>query len=389
MATRGSFRLLSWLLLPGLMAGTAYVGAQNPALPALGKQIPLDSIVELKTIKTEAPQAFPAHPNIHPAGQPKVIPIPSELPVFTPGENGLELPKTVKAEGVSVPVLHPAPVPALPPKMREGARCDIQYMDADNGLSGNGISSILEDSRGYLWFVVGDNGVSRYDGRSFTAFTAKEGLTTPRIYTILEDRKGNIWFGGGEGKVCRYDGRYFTHFTLDSISIILCITEDKQGNLWFGTTHGGAVRYDGVHFTYYSTAQGLSHNNVQAILEDSRGDIWFGTANGLNRFDGRSFTRYTEKEGLPSLGCGSIAEDNQGNLWFGSSIGVSRFDGKNFALYTTQEGLGDNYVRRILKDRQGNLWFTSLRGGISRFDGATFTHFTTKEGFPNNDTNGI
>ncbi|MCB9273406.1 MAG: hypothetical protein H6564_05150 [Lewinellaceae bacterium] len=349
----------------------------------------MDSLVELQTYNTGPLLSFPAHPNVHPAGVPKVIPIPSELPVFTPGQGGLRKPRKVKAEGVSVPALQPKPVPALPMHMRENARYDILWMDADQGLSANSITSILEDSRGHLWFVAGDDGVIRYDGKRFTTFTAKEGLGTPGLYTILEDSKGNIWFGGIQGKVCRYDGRSFTHYGLDSVSTILCITEDKRGNIWFGTTHGGAVCYDGANFAYYSTAQGLSGYNVQAILEDSRGDIWLGTSNGLNRFDGMRFTRYTKSDGLISPLVLSIAEDNQGNLWFGSHLGVSCFDGKRFAQFTTEEGLAHNYVRRILKDSQGNIWFTSLQGGISRFDGATFTHYTTKEGLPNNSANGI
>jgi ligand-binding sensor domain-containing protein len=52
--------------------------------------------------------------------------------------------------------------------------------------------------------------VSRYDGETFTHFTEKEGLSNNSVWSILEDSKGNLWFGTWGGGVSRYDGETFT-----------------------------------------------------------------------------------------------------------------------------------------------------------------------------------
>lgn len=45
-------------------------------------------------------------------------------------------------------------------------------------------------------------------------------------------------------------------------------------------------------FTRYSTADGLSDNDVTGVTQDATGYIWLPTASGLNRFDGSRFIQY-------------------------------------------------------------------------------------------------
>jgi ligand-binding sensor domain-containing protein len=53
-----------------------------------------------------------------------------------------------------------------------------------NGLYGDIVARIMEDKKENLWF--GGDGLSRYDGKSFTCFTTKEGLINHAILVILE-----------------------------------------------------------------------------------------------------------------------------------------------------------------------------------------------------------
>ncbi|MCP4216157.1 MAG: hypothetical protein GY765_16025, partial [bacterium] len=70
----------------------------------------------------------------------------------------------------------PAPVPAQPPRYKDAAIYDIQYLDVDQGLPSSYIYFTYEDKSGNLWFGTYGGGVSRYDGKSFTSFTEKDGL---------------------------------------------------------------------------------------------------------------------------------------------------------------------------------------------------------------------
>src|SRR4030095_7955773 len=121
---------------------------------------------------------------------------------------------------------------------------------------GNIVWSIIEDKKGDLWFGTYGNGVSKYDGKSFTNYTNKEGLSSNYINTILED---------------------------------------KSGNLWFGTEGGGASKYDGKFFTHYTENDGLPNNRVTSILEDKNGNLWFGTSNGLSCLPLTKSTVFSQK----------------------------------------------------------------------------------------------
>ncbi len=45
-------------------------------------------------------------------------------------------------------------------------------------------------------------------------------------------------------------------------------------------------------FTRYSTAEGLSDNDVTGVTQDKKGYLWIATSSGLNRFDGTRFRQY-------------------------------------------------------------------------------------------------
>src|SRR5689334_1726995 len=65
------------------------------------------------------------------------------------------------------------------------------YTVAD-GLPNNVINKIVRDSRGFLWFCTGE-GLSRFDGYSFTNYGVDQGLPHTMVNDFLETRSGEIW----------------------------------------------------------------------------------------------------------------------------------------------------------------------------------------------------
>ena len=53
-----------------------------------------------------------------------------------------------------------------------------------------------------------------------------------------------------------------------------------------------------VIFKTYTVYDGLVANPVRCIYQDSKGFIWIGTYEGLSRYDGYKFTNYTTANGL-------------------------------------------------------------------------------------------
>lgn len=270
---------------------------------------------------------------------------------------------------------------------------------------GNGnFSCGLEDKAGNLWFGTSDNGLYKYDGKSFSQFLVTDGLNSNDVYCLLEDRDGKIWIGTKAG-LCLYDGKIFTKIQIPlpknlppnknpyyQNHWVYSIMQDKAGKLWFVTIDGVYV-YDGKSFTLFlinEATNGFLTNNdkVERILEDKAGNIWFGgrTNEGVFRYNGKSITRFKLKEifqkGL-NLKAHNWAwpqlQDKNGNIWFSNWGGAYRYDGKTFTNFTTKDGLPSE-VTRIIEDKKGILWF-GTSDGLRRYDGKTFTLF--KDGLIN------
>ena len=291
----------------------------------------------------------------------------------------------------------------------------------------------LQDSEGNIWFGT-ENGLYKYDGKSFKQFTVNDGLDCNRIYCLLEDKDGKLWVGTEVG-LCLHDTRLNDEVgkgkTFSNIQIILpknlppnknpyyqnhwvySMFQAKNGKLWFATIDGVYV-YDGKSFIFFpmnEAANGFltSNDKVERILEDNAGNIWLGgrTNEGIFRYDGNATTNFKLPEliqgengprpkphswGWPQL------QDKNGNIWFSNWGGAYRYNGKTFTGFSTKDGLTGKMVAKIIEDKKGTLWFSG--DGLFRYDarlhararsdgndevgqGKSFIRFTTKDGQAN------
>ncbi len=121
---------------------------------------------------------------------------------------------------------------------------------------------MTEDKKGKIWFATYENGVYSYDGESVENFTKKDGLCMNGVTSMLADSKGNMWFGTTyadekgrtQGCINRYDGKSITTFPVDGLdnSSIWNIFEDKSGNIWIGARNVSLYKYDGRTITDFS-----------------------------------------------------------------------------------------------------------------------------------------
>jgi len=256
-----------------------------------------------------------------------------------------------------------------------------------DGLAHDTVNRVFVNSDGIMWLGTNSGGISRYDGKQFINFTAKDGLSAD-VWDIYCDPDGVMWFGTSYGGILRYDGKEFVNFTAgDGLAgnTVHVIYRDPDGVMWFGGWHGeGVSRYDGKKFTNLTAEDGLASNSVQVIQRDSNGMMWFGTDNGASCYDGRQFVKLTAEENLASDDIRAIHLDPNGMMWFGTANGVCCYDGREFIRFTTKDGLVDNSVNIIRRDSDGSMWFATSGGGISRYDGKTFVNFTKEDGLPCN-----
>ncbi len=96
-----------------------------------------------------------------------------------------------------------------------------------------------------IWFGTWGGGVSRFNGKdTWKSFSTLEGLSGNIVYSMAQESDGTMWFGTNNG-VTRYDGKtWSTISTKDGLlnSHVYAIAIDGQGMLWFGT-QGGVTRF--------------------------------------------------------------------------------------------------------------------------------------------------
>lgn len=125
------------------------------------------------------------------------------------------------------------------------SRHDLGMLTADGSptYNPNYVFSILVAADQSIWAGTWGGGVSRFDGKKWTNFTAKDGLAGDIVYSMVQDTTGAIWFG----------------------------------------TNNGLTRYDGKTWRSVNKQAGLLENNVYALAVAPNGDIWAGTRRGVAR----------------------------------------------------------------------------------------------------------
>jgi len=288
----------------------------------------------------------------------------------------------------------------------------FEHIGTETGLSESNILSILQDSRGFMWFGTG-NGLYKYDGYTFTAYRndkhKPESISSNFIHCIAESRNGDLWIGTSGGGLCRYDRRKdrfirFQNNPSNSNSLaadeVYTVLEDSEGNVWIGTM-GGLDHFDSEEnkFTHYrynrNDSTSIGDDYIRKIFEDRNHNIWIGTfKGGLNLYNknSKTFTRFQHsKENNRSIGSNDVFtmfEDSEGRLWIGTTEnGLDLFNREKKEFFhfkynvANNNSLASNSVRSIAEHNNHQLWIGTENGGLSIFDirERIFYNYTTDE----------
>ena len=243
---------------------------------------------------------------------------------------------------------------------------------------------IFADHLNQIW-VGGKGGIAKLTGSRFTPNYKKE-LSGNIITSMLEDSQG-FWIGGNKGLVqVKPDGsvgRYTAHDGLPG-DFVLAMRSDRAGNLWLGTSVG-LSRFQNGNFTNFPTENKEDQDLVWSIFEDREGDLWVGTNSSVSRLRDDLFTTYGYTEGLPNDEPFIVHQDLSKRIWFGyHNSGVVHFGAGNSRSYKTTNGLASNEVYNIRDDPNGDLLIGS-KGGLDRLHTGKFSHYFV----PNPETKSV
>lgn len=155
----------------------------------------------------------------------------------------------------------------------------------NSGISYDGISKLMQDSRGYMWIGT-FNGLNRYDGTRFTTYNRRTfGLSSDFVHSLGEDLKGNIWIGTDRGVVIYdYNLDCFLPFLQKSdLGTVIhnkvnVIRRDSEGKMWMSVNAQGLFSYDPVtgemkNYFFKNGRQTLPVN-IRRFEIDDKDEFW-------------------------------------------------------------------------------------------------------------------
>lgn len=215
----------------------------------------------------------------------------------------------------------------------------------EDGLSHNSVWSVMQDSKGFMWFGTND-GLNRFDGKTFKVYKNIPGdtlsLGSSFIHTIKELKNGLFLIGTKQG-LYRFDrnNERFESLRLEKIKganiVVNNIMEDSEGDIWIAC-HGQGIYVLSPelkikkHYYANSSESGMPSNFIWTLIQDRNGIVWIGSdGEGLIKLDPKEekFTRILQDKSLNiydktiySLHC-----DIDNVIWIGTaSSGLCRYD---------------------------------------------------------------
>jgi len=197
----------------------------------------------------------------------------------------------------------------------------------DKGITVPGLSKMMIDSNGLLWFVnnnwqnasvfcynIEQDVIYKYD-----RFVNQDGTVyqVKAVNSIAEDKEGNIWVGTDvapfmiqqtdiqqsqvtfyQVKVPRNDGTNYADYLLNGINI-KSIAIDGGNRKWFGTDGAGVflISADNLNQEFNFTTQNsnILFNNISSItINPETGRVYFLSDNGLCAYQSNAIEPSTE-----------------------------------------------------------------------------------------------
>jgi ligand-binding sensor domain-containing protein/serine phosphatase RsbU (regulator of sigma subunit) len=275
----------------------------------------------------------------------------------------------------------------------------LPYADAplttDQGLSGNKITVLFQDSRGYLWIGTED-GLNRYNGYQMEVFRHSpidsSSISDNYISSIDESPNGNLWIGtrnGGLNVWSRRDNRFSVfkarnsslhdQLMCDDASEICGVMVQQPNEIWVKSpNYLGRIDSDTGDCAMYGHFNNVfkpGRSHCYPIVKASDSVVWVGTKDGLNRFNPqtRTFQRFAGMKGGYEIMQESVSDIlplDAGRLLLATPVGPVSFNPSNGSWHVISSVVpmhGSERINQLLLTSDKAVWLATANG-VYRMD---------------------
>ncbi len=250
----------------------------------------------------------------------------------------------------------------------DGHRRVTQYAQthfaARDGMPHGVAEAVVQTGDGYLW-VASNEGLSRFDGATFTNFDHREteGVPSNTFTALAADGAGTLWAGTRDRGLLHLVGGEFQAVAWEPTAPnqqIRALAFDGSDDLWVGTRDRGVVRlHAGVLTAALTTHDGLPSDDIRTLYLTRDGSMWIGTFHGLVHWKEGELVR--GPAALDGTAIYSITQGPRGDLWCATDKGLAHLHDDTVDILD-EKRLSATDIQSVRFDRDGNLWFGTGTG---------------------------
>lgn len=295
----------------------------------------------------------------------------------------------------------------------------VRSITMDDGLPSNAVRSVVQGSKGYMWFGT-DNGLCRFDGYDVKTYYNPFTIVDQFVSALTACEEGLlVGCNNGAYLFCNATDR-FQKLSDKITAPVLNFSLDGDQNIWISTNGQGVFRYNRTTHELHQYQMKNIQGKVQSTLVDANNQVWMLCNHGgasiyhLNKStdqfeafplkgdatmfygmamlaapDGNLYVG-TWENGLYKLNADGSAEQlisgtlsnavhhihqlyNNGNKYIliASDDGLVQYDIQNRSWSMLSEvndpsrSTNERFVYGIAGDNEGGIWVTTFYGGVS------------------------
>jgi PAS domain S-box-containing protein len=237
---------------------------------------------------------------------------------------------------------------------------DVKFpiYSAQDGLPGSSVVAVGAGRTNGVWITT-DKGLAYFDGKKVVA--PSDPLLQQWFKRVFEARNGDLYAVNNLKQLMVFSGQKLartytndnwpTAMAEDSESILVAVA-DKL----FRIRDGKMVPYK------YAGRTEPAYYWIFNLCVARDGSIWVASNDGVFRLKDGAVKQWSTAEGLSDNNVSDIFEDVDGAVWAALPSGIARIKADKLININQQNGLGDNNIYEIVPDNEGNFWMDSVAG---------------------------